>query len=161
MSKNIRFITLTALFLALTLVIQMAGLPQPFTGPMVNAMLMLTTMIIGVFGGIVIGALTPWIAFIRGILPPPLAPMIPFIMVANAILVLVFGLLYKYNKWLAVGLAALCKYGIFVIAIKFLLNFPPKIAQAFQLPQLLTALAGGAIAIFVYRLIPEQYKKLS
>lgn len=156
---KIRFITLTALLLALTLVIQLAGLPQPVTGPLVNAMLVLTTMIVGIGGGVAVGALTPWVAYMRGILPPLLASLIPFIMLANIVLVVVFGTLGKRNYWLGIGVAALCKYGVFVLAINFLFTFPPRLAQAFQLPQLITALVGGVIALAVYRMLPLQYKR--
>jgi hypothetical protein len=116
-------------------------------------------MILGITGGAIVGALTPWVAYLRGILPPLLAPLIPFIMLANIVLVVVFGILAKGNPWLGLGAGALCKYGVFVVAINFLFTFPPQLAQAFQLPQLITAFAGGAIALTVYRMLPLQYKK--
>jgi len=160
MQPKVRFITLTALLLALTLVVQLGGFPQPITGPLVNAMLILTTMVVGIAGGATVGALTPWVAYMRGILPPLLAPLIPFIMLANIVLVVVFGLLAKRSPWLGIGAAAFCKYGVFVMAINFLFSFPPQLAKAFQLPQLFTALAGGIIAMVVYKMLPAQYKKI-
>jgi hypothetical protein len=72
MTRNVKYLTLTAVLLALTAAIQMAGLPQPITGPAVNAMLMLTTLVVGMAGGVAVGALTPGIAFLRGILAPRL-----------------------------------------------------------------------------------------
>ncbi|WP_216363911.1 MULTISPECIES: hypothetical protein [unclassified Neomoorella] len=45
------------------------------------------------------------------------------------------------------------------MALKFILVLPPKLAQAFQVPQLLTALAGGVIAIIVHKALPEQYRR--
>ena len=81
---NVKWLARTAILLALTLAFQMIGLPQPVTGPAVNAMLLISGTYVGALGGIIIGLLTPLIAFARGILPPPLAPMIPFIMLGNA-----------------------------------------------------------------------------
>jgi hypothetical protein len=138
----------------------MAGLTQPFTGPMVNAMLILTTLVVGMKGGVAVGALTPWIAFIRGIIPASLAPMIPFIMLGNAVMVIVFCLLIKRNQWVALALGALAKYMVVITVIGYVLNLPPKLAQAFQIPQLYTAFAGGAFALFIYRMLPVQYRKL-
>ncbi|AOQ22817.1 hypothetical protein MTAT_29020 [Moorella thermoacetica] len=159
MWRNTRFLTTTALLLALTVAVQIVGLPQPVTGPLVNAMLFLATLTVGMGGGVVIGALTPWIALIRGIVPPLVQPVTPFIMAANATLVIVFGLLARFNPWLGVIAAAVCKYGVFVLALKFILVLPPKLAQAFQIPQLFTALAGGVIAVIVHKALPEQYKR--
>jgi len=109
--KNVRFLTFTAILLALTGAFQMMGLPQYFTGPVVNAMLYLATLTVGMESGILIGLFTPWVALIRGILPSPAQPMAPFIMVANATLVVVFGLLKRFNPWVAMIAASLCKYG--------------------------------------------------
>jgi zinc transporter ZupT len=51
---------------------------------------------------------------------------------------------------------------VFVFTLKIILpNLPPKIATAFTLPQLYTALAGGVVALVVHQLLPEQYKRLS
>lgn len=55
MRRNTRFLTTTALLLALTVVVQMVGLPQPVTGPLVNAMLFLATFTVGIWGSVVIG----------------------------------------------------------------------------------------------------------
>jgi len=90
-----KIFTRTAILLALTLAFQMLKLPQPMTGPAVNAMLFISTAAVGIWGGVIIGALTPWIAFINGILNPVLAPAIPFIMLGNAVLCIVFGLVKK------------------------------------------------------------------
>ena len=90
--QGLRWLVRTALLFALTLVIQMLGLPQFFTGPLVNAFLLLAALLNGIWSGVIIGLFTPWIAFARGILAPPLGPMIPFIMAGNAILVIVFSL---------------------------------------------------------------------
>jgi uncharacterized membrane protein len=140
--------------LALTLAVQFLGLPQWFTGPLVNAFLLLASLLVGTGSGVVIGLLTPWIALLRGILPPPLAPMVPFIMLGNALLVIIFSLITRKREvlWLnvlALVLAASGKYLLLSQAVRYLVEVPPRVAQAMQIPQLLTALAGGAIALLI------------
>ena len=151
-----KWLTKTALLLALTLAFQMLGFPQPITGSLVNMMLFISATISGLLGGILIGGLTPWIAFIRGILPAPLAPMIPFIMAGNAILVASFFGLKRFNQYLAIIIAAVIKFAVLAIAVNFLVEVPEQIAVMMQLPQLLTALAGGALALVLLRLLEDK-----
>jgi len=133
----------------------MIGLPQFFTGPLVNAFLLLATLTVGVSSGIVIGLFTPWIAFSRGILPAPLGPMIPFIMLGNAVLVIVFYLITMKKKdnigfsVLGIVTGSIAKYLILSQSVAFIVSVPPPVAKAMQFPQLLTALAGGVIALIV------------
>jgi len=155
---NLKFITRTAILLALTLAFQMLRLPQPFTGPAVNTMLFLSSAIVGIIGGVLIGALTPWIAFLNGILPPVLAPAIPFIMLGNAMLVILFGTLKKINIYLAIATAAIVKFLILTIAVRFLINVPPKVSIMLQLPQFYTAITGGIIALLVLKLLEGPLK---
>jgi len=150
--KTVRWISSTGVLLALTLVIQMLALPQFFTGPLVNAFLLLAAVTAGASSGVVIGLLTPWIAFMRGILPAPLGPLIPFIMVGNAALVIIFSLIRRRRDSLvlsgiAVAVGAVVKYLILSRAVVWVVEVPPPVAQVMQTPQLITALAGGAIAI--------------
>lgn len=164
-NKYLQKIVLTALFIALTIAIQMLGFPQPVTGPLVNCMLLLSALFAGPISGILVGLVTPWIAFLRGILMAPLAPMIPFIMLGNGVYVLCFYLCRKFlgKKVLgsAVGIAtgAVVKFLILSGAVQFVVTVPDKIAKAMQFPQLLTALAGGAIAVIAARLIARAGRK--
>ena len=166
---EVRFIVRTAILLALTLVMQFAGFPQPITGPAVNAMLILSTIFVGPLGAIIIGCLTPWLAFLRGIMG--FAPLIPYIMLANAIYVICFYLVRQAIKkafgatsqegfacslkgfisgGCGVVVGALLKFLVLSLAVRFFIaDVKPKIAQAMQLPQLFTALLGGAIALIV------------
>jgi len=156
MSRNVLFTTRTAILMALTLVIQMMGMPQYATGPLVNTMLYLATVFVGIWGGVAIGLVTPVIAFWRGILPPPLGPMIPFIALGNAVLVIVYGLVEKRSKYVAIAAASVIKYLVLAGAVTFVVAVPPKIAQMMQLPQLITALAGGAIAILLSKILIQR-----
>ncbi|HXL03556.1 MAG TPA: ECF transporter S component [Bacillota bacterium] len=144
--RSILFTTRTAILMALTLVIQMLGMPQYVTGPLVNTMLYVAAVFVGIWGGVAIGLVTPLIAFWRGILPPPLGPMIPFIALGNAVLVIVYGLVKRHNRYVAIVAASVIKYFVLAGAVRFVVQVPPKIAQMMQVPQLITALAGGAIA---------------
>lgn len=139
-------ITKTGLLLAATIVLQLAGLPQPVTGPVVNMMLYISTLAVGIGGAVIIGCLTPIVAFTRGILPPPLAPAIPFIALGNALLSVVYGVLYPRSRLLAILAASLFKYLLLAGAVRFVIQVPPGAAVALQAPQLLTALGGGALA---------------
>lgn len=169
MRLEVRFLVRTAILLALTLAFQFAGLPQPITGPAINAMLILATIFVGPLGAIIIGCLTPWLAFVRGIMG--FAPLIPYIMVGNALYVLSFYFLRQslrkilkngsselfgasVNGFISGGagvlLGAFLKFLMLSSAVKYLIaDVKPKIAQAMQLPQLYTALLGGAIALVV------------
>ncbi|ADL13746.1 ECF transporter S component [Acetohalobium arabaticum] len=151
--KYTEWLTRTGLLLALTLVIQMLGFPPFVTGPLVNMMLFTTVHLVGWLGASLVGGVTPWIALMRGILPPPLAPMIPFIIAGNIILVSVYYFMLGRNNYLGIGLAALLKFAVLSSGVRFLVELPPKIAQLMQVPQLLTALAGGFLALILVRLL--------
>ncbi len=146
---NIRRISRTAILLAVALVFQMGGFPQFITGPLVNTVLYLAAMIVGWQGGMIIGILTPVIASMRGILPPPLTPLIPFIALGNATLVILFFWLQAKNKIVGIIVASVVKFLLLVSAVKLLVQVPPAIAQMMSLPQLITALAGGVIALLL------------
>ncbi len=130
---------------------QMLRMPQYITGPVVNMMLIMAALIVSQWSGIFIGAVTPYIAFIAGILPAPLAPIIPFIMAGNAAYVLLFSLLKHINQYLGILVASLVKFAILALAVHFLIDVPPPIAQMMQFPQLITALTGGYLALFIVR----------
>ena len=146
---NIRWVSRTAILLAIALVFQMGGFPQFITGPLVNTVLYLAAMIVGWQGGMLIGILTPVIASIRGILPPPLTPLIPFIALGNSILIILFFWLQSKNKIVGIIIASCVKFLLLAGAVKLLVQVPPAIAQMMSFPQLITALAGGAIALLL------------
>ena len=99
-------------FVALVTVATIAPLfrLQPITGPIVNATLFIAVALLGAKNAILIGLLPSVIALSAGLLPAVLAPMIPFIMLSNAILIVVFGYLRKKNYWLAIVSASVLKF---------------------------------------------------
>jgi hypothetical protein len=133
---------------------------QMVTGPMVNALLFIATVMLGPYSAILIGLLPSAFSIAAGLLPWILAPMIPFIMVSNAILVLTFHYFYKKNYWLGVAIASVVKYAFLFITSQTLVNLLMKGAPAAQAaailmswPQLVTALIGGIVAYFFLKFI--------
>lgn len=150
-----------ALLLAAALAITNLGLPQAITGPVVNALLLLTVEWCGVGQAIVVGMTTPMGALVRGVLPLPLLVMVPFIAAGNAVLVSIYGALRERNRWAALALAALAKFVLLYAAVALLsarplslltsggsqvVAIPEVVASMMAWPQLATALVGGAIA---------------
>lgn len=147
----------------------MGGLPQPITGPLINAMLIITTTLVGHVSGLILGVMTPLFAVLRGELPPILAPMIPFIMISNMLLVTIYYLLKltstrknpmrRIKVWLGLMLAAIAKFLFLTLAVKIMLPYifghqiPAPLAFMMTIPQLLTAVAGGVIAVAIYEIL--------
>lgn len=134
---------------------------QAIAGPIVNATLFVSVVILGAQNAILVGLIPSLIALSAGLLPPILAPMIPFIMVGNTILIIVFSYLKKRNYWLGVIVAGALKF-IFLfstssIVINLLLKkeIATKVAVMMSWPQLLTALAGGLIAYLFLKAIKK------
>lgn len=172
--KKTLFISRLSLLIALTLIIQLIGLPQPITGPLVNTMLFITTTLLGMLSGIILGFLTPLVAVLRGELPPILAPMIPFIIAGNVLLVATYALIKnklsfftkksqnpvrRIELHLAIVLAAVIKFLFLAFAVKLVLPVilahavPDKIALMMTTPQLVTALIGGAFALMIAEIL--------
>jgi hypothetical protein len=137
-------------------------------GPLVNMTLFLATALVGVPAGILVGCCTPVAAFALGIMP--FLPVLPVVAIGNVILVLLFGLVRRLAdngkpvkaSWTdipAVLAAALGKFAALALAIRFFVplfmpKVPLKLVEAFSLPQLLTALIGGAVALLLLRFLP-------
>jgi hypothetical protein len=135
---------------------------QMMTGPMVNALLFIATIMLGPYSAILIGLLPSAFSIAAGLLPSILSPMIPFIMVSNAILVLTFHYFQKKNYWLGVGAASIFKYAFLLITSQTLINLVMKGAPAAKAaalmmswPQLVTALIGGMVAYLFLKFIKK------
>ncbi|MFH1036778.1 MAG: iron hydrogenase [Patescibacteria group bacterium] len=125
---------------------------QAITGSIVNAVLFISAATLGVESAILIGLIPSLISLSVGLLPAILAPMVPFIMVGNTILILTFNFLRKKNYWIGVVTASILKFaflfGVSSIVVDLLLKkeIAANVAAMMSWPQLLTALAGGLIA---------------
>ena len=150
----IRLLARVALLLGITLAIQTLRLPTPVTGPLVNLMLILSTALAGASWGTVIGLLTPWAGLFLGILPPALAPAVPFIMAGNALYCLLFGLLnsrFKGGDLVGVGLGSVIKFALIAAPAGYLLKLPSPLVEVLLAPQLINALIGGIAALLLIR----------
>ena len=134
---------------------------QPITGPIVNATLFLAVIFVGTQNAILVGLIPSLIALSVGLLPTPLAPMIPFIMLSNTILILAFGYLRKKNFWLGMITASAIKF-IFLYSSSFIVvnliakkPIATKVAAMLSWPQLLTALAGGIITWIILKTLKK------
>ncbi len=172
MQKRTHFIARLAIILSLTMVIQLAGFPQPITGPLINTMLFITASLMGNIAGVLLGCLTPTVALVRGQLPPVLAPMVLFIALGNATLVLVFNIIVrrfnfqrlfwqKLKMYIGIISAAFFKFLFLLLSVKILLPvilnipIPDKVAVLMSTPQLITAIIGGVIAIVLLKIIEK------
>lgn len=163
LSANVKLIKLAkiGLLVSLGLLVPALGLPQPVTGPVVNALLIIAVETTGVGAAMLVGMVTPLNALLAGVLPLPLMVMLPFIALGNALFAGIFGALRTRNYWLGVGVAAVAKFGLLFATVTWLVARPISVALAggarpvalpaaivnvMQWPQLATALAGGVLA---------------
>lgn len=163
---NVRKLVQTGLMIALALVFQIgfASFAQSVVGPLVNLVLFVSVMMIGPLAGVTVGVITPLVAFLVGIMP--LAPLVPVIMIGNALLVVVFHFskqTIKFGEYIGVVLAALFKFIFLATAVRQLLplvmpKVPPKIIAAMGINQFITALVGGVIALVVAKALQAALK---
>lgn len=157
MRRNpVRWITRTALLLAVAIAVQSLRMAPPFgqviTGSIINAILLLAVMLVDTWAGLAIGIITPWVALLMGIMTLPF--MVPFIMGANAVIVLLFGLLKRYSRFFGAVIGSVGKYGFFVLTTNLLLGLigktlPAKAIATFGVTQLGTALIGTMLAFII------------
>lgn len=156
MKITTQVVTRSAFILALAIAVQLVKLPQPVTGPVVNALLFLATSLVGPISAILIGLCTPVVAFAFGIMP--FAPAVVIIMLGNASLALTYGLLVK-RQLIAFGAAAIVKFAVMSALVWYIvpalmgIKVPAKLAAALTTPQLFTALGGAVLAFIVLKAI--------
>lgn len=171
MNKRIRWITETAVMLALLVCLQALTKPmgQLVTGSCVNAVLAVSALVGGLGCGLVVALCSPVLAFLLGIAPQILT--VPAIMVGNCVFVAALSLLSGKNgrnalrqviAWIAAAAAKFAAlYTIVVWLICGVLSdsllaagvMKAPMLQAlpatFSWPQLITALIGGAVALLI------------
>lgn len=166
MNKKILWITRTAIFIALLVVLQAATASLGntiITGSIVNMMLIVSVMTCGLPSGLSVAVISPVMAKFIGI--GPLWSLIPFIAAGNIVLVLLWHfignhqIVRKKTVYIAALVsAAVAKFlvlyiGIVQLAIPVILGLPEQqaavISSMFSLPQLITAMIGGTLAIIL------------
>ena len=133
---------------------------QFITGPIINATLFLGAVTLGTGNAILVGLVPSVVALSSGLLPIPLAPMAPFIMISNAILIVVFNYARKINFGAGAILASFTKYAFLYGTSYLVVNLIAQktiaakaAATMMTWPQLVTALVGAVIAFGILKLI--------
>ena len=171
MSKKIRWITETAVMLALLVSLQALTKPmgQLVTGSCVNTVLAVSALVGGLSCGLVVALCSPVLAFLLGIAPQILT--VPAIMVGNSIFVVLLSwladktgknLVKQIIAWISAAVAKFAAlYAIVVGLICGVLSesllasgvmkapMLKALPATFSWPQLFTALIGGAVALVI------------
>ena len=181
MNKKIRWITETAVMLALLVTMQALTKPagQLVTGSVVNAILAVTVLVAGLSSGIVVALISPVLAYLLNIAPQILT--VPAIMVGNTVFILLlhfiagkdskkivrqviawivaafakFASLYAIVVWLICGVFSQGLLESGALNAHLLKALP----GTFSWPQLFTALIGGAVALLIVPVLRKALHK--
>lgn len=131
---------------------------QWIVGPIVNAVLILTLLKFGLRNAISVAIAPSLVALSSGLLPVILAPVVPFIMFGNMILIFCVDWAYHNFKdktkgyWTGVIVGATLKFLFLFLSVNIITGFlikqelVVKVAQMMSWPQFYTAVIGGIIA---------------
>ena len=186
MHRKAIWLTRTAAMLALLICLQWAGSMIPhaltkqlITGTMVNCVLAVTVLTVGYRSGISVALISPVCAFWVGI--SQLITVLP-IMLGNLVFVLLLGRLMGKALWqkvVALGAAAAAKFAVlYILVVKIICGLAldvflgkkvgdtillgPKMPGMFSLmfswPQLVTAVAGGILALIILPVLKKAIK---
>lgn len=132
---------------------------QFITGAIVNAVLFLSAFTLGIGSAVAIAFFPSLVSLGLGLLPVAMAPMTPFIIFGNLILVTIFGWLKNKNYWLAATGASVLKFAWLALTSQFVISYfiqkpvAAKIAMMMSWPQLITALTGMVLAYWIAKKI--------
>ena len=181
MHKKIRFITETAVMLALLIALQVLTKPmgQLVTGSCVNAVLAVTVLAASLGSGITVALISPVLAYLLGIAPQILT--VPAIIVGNTVFVITlyfiagkdskkifrqilawlaaagvkFAALYAIVVWLMCGVFSQKLLSAGVLKAPMLKVLP----VSFGITQLFTALIGSAVALLMVPILKKALHK--
>ncbi len=181
MNKKLRWITETAILLALLVTLQALtkGFGQFVTGSCVNTVLAVAVLVGGYGCGITVALISPVLAYLLNIAPMILT--VPAIMVGNTVFVVLLRLIAgpkseplgkQIKAWLA---AAAAKFAaLYLIVVQLICGVlsesllaagtmkPPMLKAlpaTFSWPQLVTALIGGAIALAIVPVLRKALRR--
>jgi len=181
MNKKIRWITETAVMLALLVSLQALTKPmgQLVTGSCVNAVLAISVLLGGMGCGITVAFISPVLAFLLGIAPQILT--VPAIMAGNTVYVVLLSLICDPSgknmvkqviAWLVASAAKFATLYAIVVGLICGVMSEPLLASGtlkapmlqalpatFSWPQLFTALIGGAVALAVVPVLKKALHK--
>ncbi len=156
MNKKLNLLTKASVLLAIAVVFQLTKMGQYVTGTGINAVLITAVGTCGLPWAAAIGFTTPVLAVLLGVQPPATVVLVPFIIAGNILYASLFRLLRKYNELLGVAAAALAKFMLLYASANIIVSgLPAPIKLAFSFPQLVTALAGGVLAITIMKALKK------
>jgi hypothetical protein len=172
-NKKIRWITQTAIFTALLIVLQSAAAQlgnQFITGSVVNLIIIVSTVLCGFMSAAAVSCAAAVLIRVIG-LGNPFWILVPFIILGNLTLAAVWHIIGRREKNIKIAYpialvtAAVCKFAVLYLSVvKFaapvLLGLPSSapVVLAYSFPQLITAGIGGAAAIAILPVIKKAIK---
>lgn len=181
MNKKIRWITETAVMLALLVSLQALTKPmgQLVTGSCVNAVLAVSALVGGISTGLTVALISPVLAYLLGIAPQILT--VPAIMAGNSVFVILLSLLADktgkntLRQLMAWGAAAAAKFvSLYAIVVWLICGVLSErllasgvmkapmlkaLPATFSWPQLITALIGGGVALLIVPVLRKALHK--
>ncbi len=142
---------------------------QLVTGPIVNAIFILTLFFVGIRSALVVCLVPSLMALSGGLLPVVLAPVVPFIMIGNAILILTLDWFYnnwsskRTGYWIGVVVGSFLKFLFLYLSVDFIAKLllkqelAVKVAQMMSWPQFATAVLGGILAYAILKPLGKLY----
>ena len=178
MKMRTRTLTVTAIMLALCVVVQLFKTPGtiPITGSLINLILIIDTLYCGLASGVILSILAPITSFIITGAPviAAIPTLLPCIMVGNAIFV-VFAWLVRFKRLelnllpLSLVAGSIAKWGIMTLLIvhwvlpTFGKGLAPKLynmaSVTYSTTQLYTALLGSALACVIWPILRLAVKR--
>lgn len=129
---------------------------QIVTGTIVNALLFLAAYRMPLANSFIIAALPSSIALLRGLLPAPMAILIPYIIFSNIILISIFSTLKK-TPIVGILISSITKFSLlYLVTYTMSSQLNVKIISMFQWPQLITALIGGFMFISAIKILENK-----
>ena len=131
---------------------------QWLSGPLVNALLILILFLSGIRSAMLAAVIPSFMALAGGLLPIPLAPVVPFIIIGNIIFILTIDYIYYSSRntigayWKGIIIGALLKFAWLFLSVNYITGLLLKkelafaVTQMLSWPQFATAVIGGAIA---------------
>lgn len=161
-----QYLTRTAMLLAVAVVFQnLRILPalspsMPYSsyviGTLVNLTLIMSVDFVGGGAAVIIGLLAPVVALLQHHIPGEV--LVPVVAAGNILFALFYCYLKRFNRFLGIAVGAVTKFVFLFFTVPavlsaFLTNLPEAqrnmVSINFGWPQLVTALAGGLLAIAV------------
>lgn len=153
---KVNLLTKASVLLAIAIVLQLAKMGQYVTGTGINAVLVTAVGTCGLPWASVIGFMTPVMAVLLGIQPIVTMVLVPFIIASNILYAALFHVLRRKSDYLGVSAAAFAKFILLYTAANMIITkLPPPVKLAFSIPQLVTGLSGGILAIVIMKALKK------